>query len=59
MTPLFADIAQGNTGAADVLFLVAVILFAVSAALAWSARALWPVLCALGLACAALGLLVL
>jgi hypothetical protein len=39
--------------------LLAAILFVATAALAWGARALWPVTCALGLACVAVGLLVL
>jgi hypothetical protein len=56
---MLADIAQGNTDAADVLLLIAVVLFVVTAVLAWSARALWSVTCALGLAFVALGLLVL
>ena len=56
---MIADIASGNTDAADLLLLVAVVLFVVTAVLAWSARALWSVTLAVGLACVALGLLVL
>jgi hypothetical protein len=56
---VIADIASGHTAGADILFLVAAVLFVISAALAWSARALWPVLCALGLGCVAVGLLLL
>jgi len=56
---LLADIASGETDVADVLFLIAAVLFAVTAVLAWSQRALWPVICALGLACATVGLLAL
>lgn len=56
---MIADIASGHTAGADVLFLVAAVLFAVSAVLAWSSRALWPVLTAAGLACLAVAWLIL
>lgn len=56
---MIADIASGETDASDLLLLLAALLLLVSAVLAWSARALWPVLLALGLACATVGLLLL
>lgn len=56
---MLADIASGNRDASDVLFLIAAVLFVVAAALAWSARALWPVITTLGLACVAVGFLIL
>lgn len=56
---MLADIASGNRDASDVLLLIAAVLFVVAAALAWNARALWPVVTALGLGCLAIGFLVL
>ena len=44
---------------ADIAFLVALILFAIGAFLAWPTKTLWAFLVALGLACVSLGLLVL
>jgi hypothetical protein len=57
---VFADIAHGHTDAADILLLIAVILFVVTAAVYWLAdRALPAVLTSLGLAFTALAFLVL
>jgi hypothetical protein len=58
---MLADISSGNTGAADVAFLVAMILFLIGAAVAWSIqpRALWATVVAVGLAAVSLGWLVL
>ena len=58
---LLADIASGNTGFADVCFLVALILFLIGAFVAWSVqpRALWATVVAVGLAAVSLGWLVL
>jgi hypothetical protein len=58
---MLADIASGNTGFADVMFLVALILFLIGAAVAWSIqpRALWATVVAVGLAAVSLGWLVL
>jgi hypothetical protein len=58
---VLADIAQGNTGFADIMFLVAFILFLIGAAVAWAVapRAIWATVVALGLAAVSLGWLVL
>lgn len=58
---MIADIASGNTGFADVMFLVALILFLIGAAVAWAIqpRALWATAVSIGLAAVALGWLVL
>jgi hypothetical protein len=58
---VIADIASGNTGFADVMFLVALILFLIGAAVAWAIqpRALWATAVSIGLAAVALGWLVL
>ena len=53
-----ADIAQGNTGFADVMYLVAFILFLIGAFLAYTAKALWATVMSLGLAAISLGWLV-
>lgn len=59
---LVADIAQGKTGFADVMFLVAFILFLIETIIRLVRPAQWAydslLLCA-GLACVALGFLVL
>lgn len=52
-------IVSGNFTLADIAFLVALILFAIGAFLAWPTKTLWAFLVALGLACVSLGLLVL
>ena len=63
MTALLADISTGNTGFADVMFLVGFILFLIAAALYWprpsSDQIYGGVALALGSAAIALGWLVL
>ena len=56
---LLADISQGNTGFADIMFLVAFILFLIAGAVAYQAKALWATVVCVGLAAVALGWLVL
>lgn len=58
---MIADIASGNTGFADIMFLLALILFLIGAVVAWSVqpRALWATAVSVGLAAVALGWLVL
>lgn len=58
---MLADIASGNTGFADVMFLLALILFLIGAIVAWALqpRALWASAVSVGLAAVALGWLVL
>ena len=61
---LLADISSGNTGFADILFLVAFILFALAVitplpAVRPQGSEWWHFLVAAGLACTALGWLVL
>ena len=57
---MLADITHGHVDAADVLFLIAVILFVVCAVVAWiESKAVPTVLASLGLAFTALALLVL
>jgi len=61
---MFADIESGNVDLADILFLVAVVLFIIAGFLAWrppavEGRPLWAVLISIGLACVSLGWLVL
>lgn len=56
---LLADISQGHTGFADIMFLVALILFLIGGVLAFQAKALWAAVVSLGLAAVALGWLVL
>jgi len=55
---ILADISTGHHAGADVLFLVAVILFCVMAVIAAVERAVPTVLLAVGLACVALAWLV-
>jgi len=59
--PMLADISQGNTGFADVMFLVALIVFLIGAVVAWAIepRALWGTAISIGLAAVSLGWLVL
>lgn len=54
-------IASGNANFADIMFLVALILFLGAAAIAWAIqpRALWATVASLGLAAISLGWLVL
>jgi hypothetical protein len=56
---ILADIASGNTGFADIMFLVALILFLVGSVLAFQAKALWATVVSLGLGAVALAWLVL
>ena len=56
---MIADIASGNTGFADIMFLVALIIFLVGGFLAYQANALWATVVSLGLAAVSLGWLVL
>jgi hypothetical protein len=56
---ILADIAHGQTNWADIFFLVAVILFAIGAVLAFITRTFYATLVAAGLAFTALALLLL
>jgi hypothetical protein len=56
---MIADIATGETDWADIFFLIALILFAVGAVLAFQAKALWASVVSLGLVAVSLGWLVL
>lgn len=56
---MIADISSGNTGFADIMFLVALIVFLIGGALAYKAEALWATVISVGLAAVALGWLVL
>jgi hypothetical protein len=56
---LIADIASGNTGFADIMFLVALILFLLAGALAFQVKTFYATLIAVGLAAVSLGWLVL
>ena len=56
---ILADIAHGHVDAADVLFLLAVILFLIGAFIAYTAKALWATVVCVGLAAVAGGWLVL
>jgi len=62
MHTLFAaddGIWQGNLNLADILFLIAAILFGIGAFIAYSVKTFYATLIAAGLACVALGWLVL
>jgi hypothetical protein len=56
---MLADIASGNTGFADVMFLVAMIIFLVAGFIAYQVKTFYATLIALGLAAVSLGWLVL
>jgi hypothetical protein len=56
---ILADISQGNSGFADVMFLVAMILFLIAGFIAYTAKALWATVMCIGLAAVSLGWLVL
>lgn len=56
---MLADIATGKTGFADIMFLVAFILFLLAGGVAYWAKAFWATVVCLGLAAVALGFLVL
>jgi hypothetical protein len=56
---MVADIASGNTGFADVMFLVAMILFLVAGFVAFQVKTFYATVIAVGLAALSLGWLVL
>lgn len=56
---MLADIESGNVNLADILFLIAVVLFVVAAFVAFKAQALWATIVCGGLAAVSLGWLVL
>jgi hypothetical protein len=56
---MVADIASGNTGFADIMFLVALILFLIAGVVAYQVKALWATVVCLGLSAVSLGWLVL
>lgn len=56
---MLADIANGNTGFADIMFLVALILFLIGGVIAFQVKTLYAAVIALGLAAVSLGWLVL
>lgn len=56
---ILADIAHDKTGFADVMFLVALILFLIAGFVAYTAKALWATVMSVGLAAISLGWLVL
>lgn len=56
---MIADISQGHREFADVMFLVALILFLIAGVVAYTAKALWATVVCLGLGAVALGWLVL
>jgi hypothetical protein len=56
---ILADIASGNTGFADVMFLVAMILFLVAGFVAFQVKTFYATVIAVGLAALSLGWLVL
>jgi len=56
---VIADIASGNTGFADVMFLVALVIFLVAAFVAFQVKTFYATVIALGLAALSLGWLVL
>ena len=56
---LLADIASGNTGFADIMFLVAFILFLIGGFIAYQVKTLYATVIAVGLAAVSLGWLVL
>lgn len=56
---ILADIAQGKTGAADLFFLIAAILFGIGAVVAYSVKTFYATLIAAGLCLTAIALLLL
>ena len=57
---MLADIAHGHVDGADILFLIAIIVFVVAAAVYWAVgKALAPALACVGLACVAFAWLLL
>jgi hypothetical protein len=59
MIAMIADISSGNTGFADVMFLVALILFLIAGFVAFQVQTFYATVLALGLAAVSLGWLVL
>lgn len=59
MHSVVADIASGEVDIADILFLVAVILFVIGGVIAIQVKTLYAALVAFGLACMALAWLLL
>lgn len=56
---ILADIVHGKTGAADVFFLIAAILFGIGALIAYSVKTYYATLIAAGLCSGFIGLLLL
>lgn len=56
---MLADIASGNTGFADIMFLVALILFLLAGAIAFQVKTFYATAIAVGLAAVSLAWLVL
>jgi hypothetical protein len=56
---MLADIAHGQLTGADISFLVALILFLIGGVIAYTVKALWATVVAVGLAAVALGLMLL
>lgn len=56
---MLADIASGNTGFADIMFLVALILFLLAGVVAFQVKTFYATVIAVGLAAVSLGWLVL
>ena len=56
---MLADIANGNTAFADVMFLVALIIFLLAGFVAYGAKALWAAVMCIAFAALSLGWLVL
>lgn len=59
MPTILADISQGKTGAADLFFLIAAILFGIGAVVAYSVKTFYATLIAAGLCLTAIALLLL
>jgi uncharacterized membrane protein YtjA (UPF0391 family) len=59
MIAMIADISSGNTGFADIMFLVALILFLIAGFVAFQVQTFYATVLALGLAAVSLGWLVL
>jgi hypothetical protein len=56
---VLADIASGNTAFADVMFLVALVVFVLGAVVAFQVKTFYATVIAIGLAALSLGWLVL
>jgi hypothetical protein len=56
---VLADIASGNTAFADVMFLVALVVFLLGAVVAFQVKTFYATVIAIGLAAVSLGWLVL